>query len=343
MESRFVDRVLVTVIGGRGGNGIVSFRREAYVPKGGPDGGDGGAGGSVFIRVNRKLGTLADFTHGAIFRAGRGGNGGPANRTGARGDDRTLDVPPGTQVFDDDTGELLKDLDADGSTLRAASGGAAGRGNASFATASRRAPRFATKGEPGQERRLRLELKLIADVGLLGLPNAGKSTLLRAISSSRTRVGAYPFTTLHPSLGVVTLSPGHSLVVADLPGLVEGASEGAGLGQEFLRHVERNRVLLLLVAPDIEPSPPEQVELLRGELEAWSHRSGRDLNDLVTRTVLTKIDMLSDVEKRSHLSVLPSGCAAISAATGEGVKDLVESLFEIVRSAVHDTGEGKPL
>ncbi|MBN1434860.1 GTPase ObgE, partial [Candidatus Fermentibacterales bacterium] len=264
MESRFafVDCLTLTVRGGRGGNGIVSFRREAFVPKGGPDGGDGGDGGSVALLVDAHLSTLADLSRRRVFTAPAGTSGGPSGMTGARGHDLVIRVPQGTQVYDEGTGELLADLASDGASLVVARGGEAGRGNAAFATPTRRAPRFATRGGAGEERRLRLELKLIASVGLLGLPNAGKSSLLRAVTSSRARVGAYPFTTLHPGLGVVETSPGRSFVIADLPGLIEGASAGAGLGLGFLRHAERTRVLAMLVAPDLQESPARQLELL---------------------------------------------------------------------------------
>ena len=248
MDGRFIDRVIILVRAGKGGRGIVAFRREAYVPKGGPSGGDGGDGGSVYLLVDDKLSTLVDFAGGSIFRAGNGAPGEASNRTGANGSNLVLKVPPGTQVYNNLTGELLADLTENGEEIIVARGGAHGRGNAAFATPRNRTPRQSTPGFPGEELQLKLELKLMADAGLVGFPNAGKSTLVRTVSAARPKVGDYPFTTLHPALGVVKTGTGESFVIADLPGLISGAARGIGLGFRFLRHAERNRLLIFVVA-----------------------------------------------------------------------------------------------
>ncbi|SFD15986.1 GTP-binding protein [Thiohalospira halophila DSM 15071] len=251
---KFVDEAAIRVEAGRGGNGCVSFRREKFIPKGGPDGGDGGDGGSVILEVDPDLNTLVDYRFDRVFRAPAGQQGKGSDRTGASGDDRVLPVPEGTVVTDGDTGEHLGDLTEPGQRLTVALGGRHGVGNTQFKSSTNRAPRQSTPGEEGESRNLRLELKLIADVGLVGLPNSGKSTLLRAISAARPRVADYPFTTLQPHLGVVRLEPHRSFVVADIPGLIEGAGEGAGLGTRFLRHIARTGLLLHVV--DLEPAGP---------------------------------------------------------------------------------------
>ena len=328
---RFVDSIEMRARGGRGGDGIVSFRREAFVPKGGPDGGDGGRGGSVVILADSGLATLADLAGRPVYAAGDGRNGGPAVRTGRNGEDLIVRVPPGTQIFDQATGEMLADLDDHEDSFPVAEGGAAGRGNASFATARRRAPRFRTRGEPGEERRVRLELKLLADIGLIGLPNAGKSTMIRAISASRSRVGDYPFTTLHPALGVVAVGRGRSFVVADLPGLIEGSADGAGLGHRFLKHAERNRALVVLVAPDLEIPPSAQYDLLLRELESYRISTGNDLTRLVRLVLLTKIDTVADrASVESLLFGLPKGSLSVSAMTGEGMENIESLLYGLL-------------
>ncbi len=245
--SDFIDEATIYVRAGKGGDGIVHFRREKYVPKGGPDGGDGGRGGDVVLVVNPHLNTLATFRHQRRFLAENGGRGGPNNRTGKSGEDLLVEVPPGTVVYDADTGELLGDLTEPGQRLVVARGGRGGRGNARFATSRNRAPRMAERGEPGEERNLRLELRLIADVGLVGVPNAGKSTFLAAVTNARPKIAPYPFTTLVPNLGVAELDETTTLVLADIPGLIEGAHQGVGLGHDFLRHIQRTRVLIHLL------------------------------------------------------------------------------------------------
>ncbi|NLP05134.1 GTPase ObgE [Candidatus Fermentibacteria bacterium] len=329
MESRFVDRLVIRVSGGRGGDGMVAFRREAFVPRGGPSGGDGGKGGDVILRVDTNLATLADFPSGTLFKAGDGRPGGPNQRTGRTGEDSILPVPPGTTVTDLDSGEELGDLSAEGAELVVAKGGAPGHGNARYKSSRRQAPRFATRGRPGESRRIALDLRLIADAGLLGLPNAGKSTLLSRVSRARPRIGDYPFTTLHPCLGVVERARGFSFVLADLPGLVEGASSGAGLGLRFLRHAERTSLLVFVLAPDLDTSPEAQIEILRGELTAYSGiLQSRD-----SIFILSKADLLTEDRRRTILDRLPDGTLAVSAATGEGVEEFLTKLSKAVREA----------
>ncbi|HET9345900.1 MAG TPA: GTPase ObgE, partial [Candidatus Limnocylindrales bacterium] len=265
----FLDRVKIRVSAGAGGDGAATFRREAHVPRGGPDGGDGGRGGSVHLRVDAGQTTLRDFRYRHHFRATPGGRGERARRHGAAGTDLVLDVPPGTAVFDDETGALIADLVRAGQTAMVGRGGRGGLGNTHFATSTHQAPRHAQKGEPGEERWLRLELRLIADIGLVGLPNAGKSTLLAALTAARPKIADYPFTTLEPNLGVMDLGDEDDRrpTIADVPGLIEGASSGAGLGHAFLRHVERTRVLVHVVDGSSR-DPSWDREVIRDELEA---------------------------------------------------------------------------
>lgn len=269
---KFVDEVLIRVEAGDGGNGCVSFRREKYIPKGGPDGGDGGDGGDVYLQADENLNTLIDYRFERFHAAGRGENGRGANCTGARGADLVLTVPVGSRARDEDTGEVLGDLTQHGQKLMVAKGGFHGLGNTRFKSSVNRAPRQKTSGTPGEVRQLRLELLLLADVGLLGLPNAGKSTFIRAVSAARPKVADYPFTTLVPNLGVVRVQSQKSFVVADIPGLIEGAAEGAGLGIRFLKHLERCRVLLHLI--DILPvdgsDPAQNAQTIIHELEKYS-------------------------------------------------------------------------
>jgi GTP-binding protein len=267
MEPMFLDRVKVWLKAGDGGNGASTFRREAHVPRGGPDGGDGGRGASIVLRVDAGQTTLRDFQYKHHFRATPGGAGQRARRHGKAGDDLILDVPPGTAVFDDATGELIADLVAVGQSAMVARGGRGGLGNTHFATSTHQAPKHAQKGEPGEEKWVRLELRLIADVGLVGLPNAGKSTLLAAVTAATPKIADYPFTTLEPNLGVMELEDERRPTIADVPGLIEGASTGAGLGHAFLRHVERTRVLVQVV--DGSARDPEwDFRVIRDELEA---------------------------------------------------------------------------
>ncbi len=320
---QFVDEARFVVRAGSGGDGSVSFNREKYKPRGGPNGGRGGDGGSVFLRATEDLSTLEPYAHRKAVRAGRGGHGSGNNRTGERGEDVVLEVPVGTQVYDD-VG-LLADLDALGETFVVARGGEGGRGNASFATSTRQAPAFREKGLPGEEREIRLELKVLSDAGLVGLPNAGKSSLLTTLSAARPRVGDYPFTTLAPQLGVVDEKCYREpFVVADIPGLISGASEGRGLGNRFLRHVARARLLALVLDASEDPEGAE------GILLAELHAAG--LSGKPRVTVLNKIDLL-DGELRQYLRDAFRGAVQVSARTGEGVEGLRDLLEEKLREA----------
>ncbi len=322
----FRDEAEFTVSGGRGGDGVVHFRREKFVPRGGPDGGNGGAGGDVVLQVSPSHTTLPDWTRLGRHRAGSGQPGGGANKTGADGAGVVLPVPPGTLVVDGDTGVLLRDLAQEGAQLVVAMGGAGGRGNKAFATSTRRTPRISEPGRDGEVRRIRLELKLIADVGLVGLPNAGKSTLLSCVSSARPRVADYPFTTLEPQPGIVRLDDVRSFVMADLPGLIEGAHEGKGLGDRFLRHVERTRVLVFLV--DVSDSaadePAHALEVLEKEVGAYAPA----LMDRPRLVVATKMDLPGAEDGAARLAADRGGpAAAISAPTGLGLGGLTEALW----------------
>jgi GTPase len=328
----FIDEARIRVRAGDGGAGAVAFRREKFVPKGGPSGGDGGNGGSVVLVVDEGLGTLLDFRYRTEYRADNGEKGANKDMYGRAGEDLVLRVPPGTQVFDDTSGELIADLKTHGERFVAAQGGRGGRGNIHFATPIDRAPRRAEPGTPGQERELRLELKLLADVGLLGFPNVGKSSLISRISAARPKVADYPFTTLVPHLGVVRLSGDRSLVVADVPGLIEGAHEGAGLGLRFLRHLERTRVLihLLEVSPEPGRTPLKDYDALRKELVLFDE-------DLASRPELVVINKIDLPETRKKLPTLrrtfeKRGVAllAISTATGEGVPDMLEAVWRLL-------------
>lgn len=319
----FVDRAVIEVRGGVGGSGAEAFRRETFVPRGGPSGGDGGKGGDVVLEVDTNLATLLDYSYQKHYFAERGQHGQGKDRTGRAGEDMVLKVPPGTVVTDADTGDFLGELLAEGDRLVVARGGRGGKGNAHFPTSTNQAPRKWQPGEEGEERRIQLELKLIADVGLVGEPNAGKSTLLSAVSSARPKVGDYPFTTLTPNLGVVGL-PGHrSFVLADIPGIIEGAHEGKGLGHQFLRHVERTRTLALLVPVDAE-DPQEAYESLRSELEAYSPELARTPHCVV----LTKCDLLAGGAHPSVRAPDAFGVFAISAVARTGLTPLLEALWE---------------
>lgn len=323
----FLDEIEVEVLAGRGGNGVVSFRREKYVPRGGPDGGDGGWGGSVILEADSSLNSLHSLVQLPRLEAEAGRHGQGNNRTGRCGKDLVVRVPVGTQVRDARRGNLLKDLDLPGAQVIAARGGRGGRGNAAFATATHRTPRECEEGEPGEERRLRLELKLIADVGLLGLPNAGKSTLLSRLSAARPKVADYPFTTLSPVLGIVALAPGRTLVLADLPGLIEGAHAGHGLGDRFLRHVERTRLLLHLVdCSSTAPDPVDAWRTVRAELAAYSQvLAGRQ-----SLVAATKLDDPSAAAAADRLEeAVGRKILRISAVTGQGLPELLWSLLEL--------------
>jgi GTP-binding protein len=330
---KFIDEATITVRGGHGGKGCVSFRREKYVPRGGPDGGDGGCGGDVIAVADPQLATLIDQTYQRLAAAEDGRPGSGANRAGAGGADKIVRLPVGTVVTDVQSGEALADLDGPGARAVMARGGRGGRGNAFFAGPTRQTPRFAQPGEPGEERRVRLELKLLADVAIIGLPNAGKSTLISRVSAARPKIADYPFTTLIPQLGVVRIDEGRSFVVADVPGLIEGAHAGAGLGHRFLRHVERSRALVHLV--DVSGADPEATveawRVVRRELELYDPALAKR-TELV---VLTKIDTLA--KRQEYLDAIGAAFSrvgvaalAISSVSGEGIDGLVKKLADIV-------------
>ena len=328
----FIDLARIRVKGGAGGAGAMAFRREKGVPRGGPSGGDGGRGGDVILAVDSQLDTLLDYSYREGYAAGRAGHGEGANRTGKDGEDLVLPVPPGTVVRDADTGERLGELLEPGDRLVVARGGRGGRGNASFASSTHQAPREWEPGEWGEERRIELELKLIADIGLVGEPNAGKSTFLAAVTAARPRIAEYPFTTLSPNLGVIGLSDGRSLVVADIPGIIEGAAGGKGLGTRFLRHIERTRTLVLLV-PVEAPDAQAVYERLRGELR--EHDAA--LATIPHCVVVSKAD-LAPPEARDELAErieAPDawGRFAISSVAGHGIDELVAALWESVEAA----------
>lgn len=323
----FVDRAVIEVEGGTGGSGAEAFRRESGVPRGGPSGGDGGRGGDVILEADPQLTTLLDFSYRKRYQAERGQHGEGSNRTGRDGEDRLLKVPLGTVVRDADSGEFLGELVDVGERLVAAKGGRGGRGNARFATATHQAPRRWEPGAEGEARRIELELKLIADVGLVGEPNAGKSTLLSSVSAARPKVADYPFTTLTPNLGVVELSDYRSFVVADIPGIIEGAHEGKGLGHRFLRHIERTRTLALMVPVDAA-DPQAEYDLLRDEL----HRYSEALLGLPHCLVLTKADLLAPgVEPPAVEAPDAWGSFVISAVSRRGLDALLEGLWERAR------------
>ncbi|MFH1069889.1 MAG: GTPase ObgE [Candidatus Glassbacteria bacterium] len=322
----FVDRAVIKVRAGEGGKGLIAFRREAHNSRGGPSGGRGGSGGSVYFEADEGMHTLMDFRYHHEYSAERGAHGGPNDRTGANGPDVVIRVPAGTLLTDADTGEVIGDLTGHGQRALAAGGGRGGRGNASFATSTRQSPDFAQDGEPGQERNVQLELKLLADVGLVGFPNAGKSTLLARLTKARPKIADYPFTTLTPNLGVVTVGM-RSFVMADIPGLIEGAHEGKGLGHEFLRHIERTKVLVFLI--DVTSGDPQkQYDTLCGELESYS----RELALRPRCAVFSKLDLLPPT---AGLPALQADSAflvtGVSAVSGVGLETLVHGLADRVR------------
>jgi GTP-binding protein len=341
---QFVDQVLIHVKAGDGGKGAVAFRREKFVPKGGPSGGDGGDGGSVVLVVDEGLSTLLDFRYKREYQAASGENGSNKDKYGRGGDDLVLRVPPGTQIHDEETGELVADLHAGGERFVLAQGGKGGRGNIHFATSTDRAPRRAEPGFPGQERSVRLDLKLLADVGLLGFPNVGKSSLIARISAARPKIADYPFTTLVPNLGMVRLTGERSFVVADIPGLIEGAHAGAGLGARFLRHVERTRVLVHLLDATAGPdrTPLRDFDAINRELELFDPELARRPQVVV----LNKLD-LPDVQ--DALKKLTASFArrkvrlhTISAATGAGVEPLLEEVWKVLIAERRKLSTGLP-
>lgn len=341
---KFVDEATVRVSGGRGGSGSASFRREKYVEKGGPDGGDGGRGGSVYLVGHSGINTLADFRVARKYRAEDGKPGARREMTGRSGEDIEVPIPVGTIISDMDTGETIGDITRHEQRLLVASGGEAGIGNVHFKSSVNRAPRQFTPGKPGESRKLRLELKLLADVGLLGMPNAGKSTLIRAMSGARPKVASYPFTTLHPSLGVVQVESDRSFVMADIPGLIEGAAEGAGLGIRFLKHLQRTRLLLHLV--DVWPmdeavDPVEEVVAIAGELTRFSE-------DLAARPrwlVLNKMDLGPEDEQDKRCEEIVSRLEwdgpvfRISAISGKGTKELAQKIMVALETMTEEENE----
>lgn len=334
----FIDEAKFYVKAGDGGNGCVSFRREKYVPKGGPDGGDGGSGGSIIIEVSSKLYSLIDFRYRSHFKAQSGASGQGARKSGKKGKDFILEVPIGSIITDAESGEFLVDLDTNGMRFIAAAGGAGGGGNCHYATAQNRAPRQAGKGQPGQERWLRIELKLLADVGLIGLPNAGKSTLLSKLSAANPKVADYPFTTLAPQLGVLHLEDGVNCIIADIPGLIEGAHQGAGLGHKFLRHIERTRVLLHVIDSSAEGDEPlVQFRTLETELRCYNE----ELIDRKRLVLLNKIDLLQDEARLNELvsrfAELGVDVLSISALTGQGI-DQLRTILAVIFEPQNDLG-----
>jgi GTPase len=330
---RFFDEATIEVVAGDGGNGVVSFRREKYVPRGGPDGGDGGRGGSIWAIADENINTLIDYRYARIHRAKRGEHGRGADKYGRGAEDIVLRMPVGTMITDADSGELIADLAAHGHKALLARGGKGGLGNLHFKSSTNRAPRQSTPGEQGVQRRLRLELRVLADVGLLGLPNAGKSTLIRAISAARPKVADYPFTTLAPHLGVVRVDENRSFVVADVPGLIEGAADGAGLGHQFLRHLQRTRLLLHLVdvAPfDGQGDPVADARAIVKELKRYDQA----LYDKPRWLVLNKIDLVPAEERAQRIEAFVKSFRwkgpvfPIAAITGEGCRELVYALVE---------------
>jgi GTP-binding protein len=356
---KFIDEAIIEVHAGNGGDGIAAFRREKYIPRGGPSGGDGGRGGNVYGVADRNLNTLVEYRFTRIFRAKNGEKGRGADCYGAGGDDITLAFPVGTVVSDSETGGLIADLAAHGQRALLCKGGTGGLGNLHFKSSTNRAPRQFTRGEPGESRRLRLELKVLADVGLLGMPNAGKSTFIRAVSAARPKVADYPFTTLHPHLGVVRVDVNRSFVVADIPGLIEGAAEGAGLGHQFLRHLARTRLLLHLVdlAPiDAGADPAADAHAIAQELRRYDEALFRKSRWLV----LNKVDLLPEDERQERIESLvarlreldresaPAGEAlrvfAISALTGAGCRELTFAVAEFLAQTEqqHSGGAAEP-
>lgn len=326
----FVDEAKFFVKAGDGGRGCVSFRREKYVPRGGPDGGDGGLGGSVYIEASSRLQSLIDFKFRSHFIAKNGTHGKGKKMHGHGGQDLSIKVPPGSIVKDVETGEVIVDLVEEGQRYLAARGGMGGRGNVHFSTSTNRAPRIAEKGRPGDERWLRIELKLIADVGLIGLPNAGKSTLLSHLSAANPKVAPYPFTTLAPQLGVLNFDYGDSCIVADIPGIIEGAHEGAGLGHKFLRHIERTRILLHVIdSTGVEDDPWHQYQVLENELSQFNAELiGRERLVLLNKTDIMSPEDFAKVAATFKEANIPY--LAISAETGDGLAELKEWLVEIL-------------
>ncbi|HET7062145.1 MAG TPA: GTPase ObgE [Nitrosospira sp.] len=341
---KYIDEAMIEVIAGKGGDGAAAFRREKYIPRGGPSGGDGGRGGSIFAVADRNINTLVDYRFARIFRAKNGENGRGSDCYGKSAEDITLRMPVGTVITNIATGEVVADLERDGEKVLLAKGGTGGLGNLHFKSSTNRTPRQFTPGEPGEELELKLELKVLADVGLLGMPNAGKSTLIRAISAARPKVADYPFTTLHPNLGVVRVDENRSFVVADIPGLIEGAAEGAGLGYRFLKHLSRTRLLLHVV--DVAPydqavDPVREAKAIVEELRKYDEA----LYEKPRWLVLNKVDLLPEQERgktcRNFIQNLgwKGKSFAISAITGEGCKELTYAIMEYLEQEASKASE----
>ncbi|QDX81689.1 GTPase ObgE [Denitratisoma sp. DHT3] len=341
---KFFDEAKIEVVAGDGGNGVASFRREKFIPFGGPDGGDGGRGGSIYAVADRNLNTLIDYRYTRMFRAQKGENGRGSDCYGKGGADMELRMPVGTVIADFETGEPIADLDRDGKRALIAQGGRGGLGNLHFKSSTNRAPRKCTPGTPGEQRLLKLELKVLADVGLLGLPNAGKSTFIRAVSAARPKVADYPFTTLHPNLGVVRVDENRSFVIADIPGLIEGAAEGAGLGHRFLKHLQRTGILLHLV--DIAPFDPDAdpVRDARAILEEL-RKYDEALHAKPRWLVINKIDLVPEDERADRIAALIDGYGAvdrhfvISGLTGDGCKPLTFAVMDYLEQHPRPTSE----
>ncbi len=345
---KFIDEALIRIQAGKGGDGCASFRREKFIPKGGPDGGDGGRGGSIYAVADRNLNTLIDFRYRRTHRAQNGENGRGSDQYGKAGEDLTLHMPVGTVISDAETGEVIADLAQDGMRVLIAKGGQNGIGNLHFKSSTNRAPRQFTRGEIVEERELRLELKVLADVGLLGMPNAGKSTFIRAVSAAKPKVADYPFTTLHPNLGVVRVDNNRSFVIADIPGLIEGAAEGAGLGHQFLRHLQRTHLLLHIVdlAPfDDSIDPVSEAKAIVQELKKYD----QSLFDKPRWVVLNKLDMVPEDEREQRIKDFlkrykwKGPCFSISAINGEGCQALVHAIMNHLDQArAAQDAEGNP-
>lgn len=327
---KFIDEVIITVWSGDGGRGCVSFRREKFIPRGGPDGGDGGKGGDIVLKTTSRKRTLYQFRFQKNFKAKNGAHGQGKKKTGKNGQGLFIELPPGTQVTDVNTGQIIKDLIKPGETFVPARGGRGGQGNARFKTSTNRAPRFAQPGEPGETKTLKLELKLLADVGIIGLPNAGKSTLITAVSSARPKIGNYPFTTLFPSLGVVQTGWAEPFVVADIPGLIKGAHKGTGLGIRFLRHIERTRILVHLIdvsAIDMD-NPLDAYNIVNKELAIYNQK----LTEKSQIVVLNKVDLpdVREAAKKFQSALKEKQVILISALTGKGIENLNSKIIQLL-------------
>jgi GTP-binding protein len=329
---KFIDEAIITIQSGDGGKGCVSFRREKFIPRGGPDGGDGGKGGDIVLKTSPRKRTLYQFRFKKHFKAENGSHGQGKQKTGKNGQDLTIELPPGTLITDADTGQVITDLIKCDETVVLARGGRGGQGNARFKTSTNRAPRFAQPGEPGESKTLRLELKLLADVGIIGLPNAGKSTLITAVSSARPKIGNYPFTTLFPSLGVVQTGWAEPFVVADIPGLIEGAHKGTGLGIRFLRHIERTRILVHLI--DVSAINTDNLLNAYNTVNKELAMYNQELTEKPQIVVLNKMDLpdVREAAKKFQAAIKEKQVILISALTGQGIENLKSKIIQLLDS-----------